>query len=71
MKKVFQASKWIVLAGATTVGVFAFAVWNVAVSFVEKGLADSQSIRVSQEKTSCSVTQADASVHFSGCNSIL
>lgn len=71
MKQVLKASKWIVLAGTTAVGVFVFAVWNVAVSFVEKGLADSQSIRVSQEKVSCSASQADSSVHFSGCNSIL
>lgn len=70
MKKIFNSTKSLVLLGVMSVAVFGAAVWDKAVSYVQAGLSDSKSIRVT-EKATCDDTQQDASVKFSGCNSIL
>jgi hypothetical protein len=69
MNKFFKASKSYIVFAAVTVAVFTIAVWNKAVSYVQSGLSDSQSIRVS-EKATCDESQ-QAEGKFTGCNSIL
>lgn len=51
------------------VAVFTVTVWNKAVSYIQAGLSESESIRVS-EKNSCDEAQ-QADGKFTGCNSIL
>lgn len=70
MKKIFNSTKSFVLLAVMSVAVFGIAVWDKAVAYVQTGLSDSQSIRVS-EKATCDETQQDSSAKFSGCNSIL
>jgi hypothetical protein len=70
MKKIFSSTKSYVLLGVVSVAVFGLAVWDKAVSYVQAGLSDSKSIRVT-EKTTCDDTQQDTNTKFSGCNSIL
>lgn len=70
MKKIFSSTKSYVLFGVVSVAVFGLAVWDKAVSYVQTGLSDSKSIRVT-EKATCDDTQHDANAKFSGCNSIL
>lgn len=70
MKKIFNSTKSFVLLGIMSVAVFGAVVWNKAVSYIQAGLSDSQSIRVS-EKAACDETNQDADAKFSGCNSIL
>ncbi len=70
MKKIFSFTKSYALLGVVSVAVFGLAVWDKAVSYVQTGLSDSKSIRVT-EKATCDDTQQDANTKFSGCNSIL
>lgn len=57
-----------VVAGVSII--FALA-WQSMITFVQKGLADSRSIRVS-ETNACSSTESNSDKpHFTGCNSIL
>lgn len=55
------------------IGVTALFVWawqNISV-FIQKGIADGKSIRVSENNT-CLMTESESNKpHFSGCNSIL
>ncbi len=70
MKKIFSSTKSYVLLGVVSTAVFGLAVWDKAVSYVQTGLSDSQSIRVS-EKAVCEEASQNADAKFSGCNSIL
>jgi hypothetical protein len=70
MKKIFSKTKSYVLLGVMSVAVLGVAVWDKVVSYVQTGLSDSASIRVSQ-KASCDETQQDSNTKFSGCNSVL
>jgi hypothetical protein len=70
MKKIFSTSRSYVLLGVMSVAVFGIAVWDKAVAYVQNGLSDSQSIRVS-EKAACDESAQDSNTKFSGCNSIL
>lgn len=70
MKKIFNTSRSYVLLAFMSVAVFSVAVWDKAVAYVQSGLSDSESIRVS-EKASCDESEQDSSTKFSGCNSIL
>lgn len=70
MKKIFNSTKSFVLLGIMSVAVFGVAVWDKAVSYIQAGLSDSQSIRVS-EKAVCDEADQNSNAKFSGCNSIL
>lgn len=70
MKKIFSTSRSYVLLAVMSVAVFSVSVWDKAVAYIQNGLSDSESIRVS-EKSSCDETEQDSSAKFSGCNSIL
>jgi hypothetical protein len=70
MKKIFSSTKSYVLLGVVSVAVFGLAVWNKAVSYIQTGLSDSKSIRVT-EKAICDDAQQETNTKFSGCNSIL
>lgn len=70
MKKIFNTSRSYVLLAVMSVAVFSVAVWDKAVAYVQSGLSDSESIRVS-EKAACDESAQDSSTKFSGCNSVL
>lgn len=70
MKKIFSTTKSYVLLAVMSVAVFGIAVWDKAVAYVQNGLSDSASIRVS-EKSSCDESSKDSNTKFSGCNSVL
>lgn len=69
MKNIFKASKSYIALVAVAVAVFTVTIWNKAVSYIQAGLNESESIRVS-EKSSCDEAQ-QADGKFTGCNSIL
>lgn len=70
MKKIFNSSRAYVLLAVMSVTVFSLAVWDKVVAYVQSGLSDSASIRVS-EKASCDESSEDSNSKFSGCNSVL
>lgn len=71
MKKIFSITKAHVLVVVMSVAVFGLVIWDKVSSFVQRGLSDSASMRVS-EKASCDESATtDSSAKFSGCNSVL
>lgn len=70
MKKLFSTTKSYVLLAVMSVAVFGIAVWDKAVAYIQNGLSDSASIRVS-EKSACDESSKDSNTKFSGCNSVL
>ncbi|MCF7864981.1 MAG: hypothetical protein K9M11_00550 [Candidatus Pacebacteria bacterium] len=70
MKKIFSSSRSYALLAVMSVAVFSLAVWGKVVAYIQNGLTDSASIRVS-EKASCDESSQDSNTKFSGCNSVL
>ncbi len=70
MKKIFGKAKAYIMLGAVSAGLLGAVIWNKVASYVQAGLSDSSSIRVS-EKASCDESERDSNAKFSGCNSVL
>lgn len=70
MKKIFSNITSVAVIASASVAVLGIALLNKTVAYVQEGLSDSASIRVS-DKTTCDVEGQDSGTKFSGCNSIL
>lgn len=69
MEKSINKKQVLVLAAAVAAGTFVAVVATQVNSFIERGLSDSQKIRVA-EANECVSSNADEA-RFVGCNSIL
>ncbi len=71
MEKSISKKQVLVLAAAVAAGAGVAAVATEASSFVERGLSDSQKIRVAERNDCAPVSGNSEEARFVGCNSIL